>query len=46
MLQRVLGTFEYHALGRVLTLNATVEMTAETGGNMSDTESYRHGINR
>ena len=33
MLQRVLATFEYHAGGRVLTLNATEEMLAETGGS-------------
>jgi len=40
MLQRVLGTFEYHALGRVLTLNATLEMLDDTGGSMSDTEGF------
>jgi phosphoesterase RecJ-like protein len=40
MLQRVLETFEYHALGRVLTLSATEEMLAETGGSMADTEGF------
>ena len=40
MLQRVLTTFEYHANGKVLTLNATDEMVAETGGSMADTEGF------
>ncbi len=40
MLQRVLETFEYHAGGRVLTLNATEKMLTETGGSMADTESF------
>ncbi|MEN8008032.1 MAG: 30S ribosome-binding factor RbfA [Candidatus Krumholzibacteriota bacterium] len=40
MLQRVLSTFEYHAGGRVLTLNATLEMLDETDGSMSDTEGF------
>ncbi len=40
MMQRVLATFEYHAGGRILTLNATAEMLAETGGSMSDTEGF------
>ena len=40
MLQRVLATFEYHAAGRILTLNATEEMLAETGGSMADTEGF------
>jgi phosphoesterase RecJ-like protein len=40
MLQRVLTTFEYHADGRVLTLNATDQMVAETDGSMADTEGF------
>jgi phosphoesterase RecJ-like protein len=40
MLQRVLETFEYHAGGRVLTLNATEEMLQDTGGSMADTEGF------
>ena len=40
MLQRVLQTFEYHADGRVLTLNASLAMLDETGGSMSDTEGF------
>jgi phosphoesterase RecJ-like protein len=40
MLERVLATFTYHAGGRVLTLNATQEMAAETGGSMADTEGF------
>jgi len=40
MLQRVLATFEYHAAGRILTLNATEKMVKETGGSMADTEGF------
>lgn len=40
LLQRVLGTFTYHAGGRVVVARATEQMLAETGGSMSDTEGF------
>lgn len=40
LLQRVLGTFEYHAGGRVLIARVTQAMLDETGGHLSDTEGF------
>jgi len=40
LLQLVLGSFEYHSDGKVLILRATQAMLEETGGSMSDTESF------
>lgn len=40
LMQRVLETFDYSAGGRILTLNATLDMLKDTGGAMSDTEGF------
>jgi len=40
LLQLVLGSFEYHSDGKVLILRATQAMLEETGGSMSDKESF------
>lgn len=40
LLQRVLGTFEYHQDGKILTLRATRAMLEETGGVPADTEGF------
>ena len=40
LLQKVLGTFTYHADGQVLLVSATREMVQETDGSMSDTEGF------
>lgn len=40
LLQKVLGSFEYHADGQVLIASATRDMIDETGGVMSDTEGF------
>ncbi len=40
MLEKVLGTFSYHAGGRIIVARATQEMVEATGGDMSDTEGF------
>ncbi len=40
LLQQVIGSFEYHADGRILTVQATREMLAATGGTLADTEGF------
>jgi phosphoesterase RecJ-like protein len=40
MLQRVLGTFTFHAGGRIAVGRATLRMLEETGAAMSDTEGF------
>ena len=40
LLKMVLGSFEYHADGRVLLLTVTRQMVAESGAALSDTEGF------
>lgn len=40
MLEKVLGTFSYHANGRIVVARATQEMIDQTGGDMGDTEGF------
>ena len=40
LLEKVLSSFEYHHQGRILTVVASRDMLAATGGTLADTEGY------